>query len=478
MSNEETSHKADEWMTKAKRAAAIFSQLDQKQVDNIVKAVYEAGFDHRVELAKQAHEETGLGKWKDKVIKNVIATQFVYEDIKDLKTVGIISEDRRDGIVEIAQPMGPILAVIPVTNPTSTTLFKTLISLKTRNPIIICPHMRATKVCDKTAQICYEAALSAGAPEDCIQWLTTTSHEQTHAFMIHPDLALILATGGSGLVKAAYSSGTPTIGVGAGNVPVYIESSADIPFAVEQICMSKTFDNGTVCASEQAVVVEQAQAEQILAEFSKRGGYVLSHEEVEKLNNIVMDPERGIMSPAVVGQSALFIAEKAGITVPEDTQILLAPLDGIGDEYPISSEILAPILGFYVAEHFDEAVNLCIDLNFHGGMGHTASIFSNDEAKIKDFAMVMNAGRIVVNMPSSHGAVGGIFNTLHPSLTLGCGAGGKNITTDNVTAKHLLNIQRIARRRPSRRLEKFNMNLYFNESLKVDFIEKEFNRNY
>ena len=463
---------------KAKQAAGVFSQFDQERVDRIVKAVYEVGFNNRIKLAKLAYEETGLGKWEDKVIKNVAATQFIYEDIKDLKTVGIISEDRRSGITEIAQPLGPILAVIPMTNPTSTTMFKILISLKTRNPLIISPHFRAMKSCGEAARICYEAALEAGAPEECVQWFREFAVEDTQALMSHPDLALILATGGPGLVKAAYSSGNPAIGVGAGNVPVYIEQSADIPFAVEQICISKTFDNGTICASEQAIVVEKEISEDVIDQFKKHGGYFLSPEETSSINTIAIDPKRGVMNAEIVGQSAKTIAEKAGINVPDDTQLLIAPLDGVGDEYPLSSEILAPILAFYVVDDFDQAIKMCIDLNFHGGIGHTASIHSNDDDKIKEFASLMNAGRIVVNTPSSQGAVGGIYNTLNVSLTLGCGSGGKNITTDNVSAKHLINIQRIARRRVSRRLENFDKKLYFDDSIDVHAMEQKFNLNY
>ena len=365
--------------------------------------------------------------------------------------------------------------MIPVTNPTSTVMFKILISLKTRNPIIIGPHPSAIKCSTETARICYEAALKEDAPEDCIQWLTEVSRDQTHEFMGHKDLALVLATGGSSLVHAAYSSGTPAIGVGPGNVPAFIEQTADARFAVEQIIISKTFDNGTVCASEQAVVVERTIADGVIEEFKKQNCRFLSRQEVTALEKVAYDPTREIMSAAIVGKPAYEIAKLAGIDVPKDTKLLLVPLDGIGKEYPLSGEILAPILAFYKVGGFNYAVNQCIDLNFFGGTGHTVSIYSNDEEKIKKFASVMNAGRILVNTPSSQGAVGGIYNTLNPSFTLGCGSGGKNITTDNITAKHLLNIQRIARRRVNKRLEHFNQNLYFDESLDANAIEKKFN---
>ncbi|MBU1909138.1 MAG: aldehyde dehydrogenase family protein, partial [Verrucomicrobia bacterium] len=463
--SEASSGLAGEIVDRAVTAAAVFGQLDQEQTDRIVRAVYEAGFNQRVRLARMAAEETGLGIWQDKVIKNVVATQFVYDDIRDVKTVGIIAEDHERGIVEIAQPMGPILAIIPVTNPTSTVLFKILIALKTRNPIIICPSKKAIRCCTEAARLCYEAALGADAPEDCIQWLEQVSREQTHEIMHHPKLALILATGGSGLVHEAYSSGTPALGVGAGNVPVFIEASADIPFAVEQIMISKTFDNGTICASEQALVVEASVAAAVETELKKRQAVFLSPEETARVEAVAWDSEKKSMNAGIVGQSAVRIAELAGVSVPGDTRLLMAPLGGVGAAWPLSSEILAPVLAYYVAPDFRAAVNLCIDLNYHGGVGHTVSIFSNDEENIRRFSLMMNAGRIVVNTPSSQGAVGGIYNKLNPSLTLGCGTGGKNITTENVTARHLLNIQRITRRRTNERFQRFDARRYYDESL-------------
>ncbi len=468
---------ADEILARAGQAGAVFAQLGQAETDRIVNAVYKAAFNHRIPLAKMAHEETGMGRWEDKVIKNVVASQLVYDSIKDLRTAGIINEDFASGITEIAQPVGPILAVIPVTNPTSTVIFKVLISLKARNPIIVCPSGKAKRCCAETARICYEAALAAGAPEDCIQWLNETSRDQTQALMSHKALALILATGGTGLVKSAYSSGTPTLGVGAGNVPVFIDASADIPFAVSQIFISKLFDYGTICASEQAIVVEAAIAEAVRAEFTRQGAYFLNPEETAKVDAVAFDQAKGSMKPEIVGQSAAVIARKAGIAAPEDVRLLVAPLAGVGAKYPLSAEILAPILGFFVEPTFADAVNRCIDLNFYGGIGHTVSLYANDEDRIKEFALLMNAGRIVVNTPSSQGAVGGIFNRLSPSFTLGCGTGGKNITTDNVTARHLVNVQRIARRRNNQRLERFDAALYLDESLDIDAIEARFNRN-
>lgn len=465
-------------MKKAVQAAAIFGQLYQEHTDRIVKAVYEAGFNNRIRLAEMAIEETRLGNLKDKIIKNVVATQHVYDSIKNLKTVGIISENEVTGITEIAQPLGPIFAITPVTNPTSTVLFKILISLKSRNPIIIRPQRKATKCSIEAARICYEAALKEDAPVDCIQWVSDMSREETQAIMGHKDLALVLATGGGGLVKAAYSSGTPALGVGAGNVPVYIEKSADIRFAVKQILMSKTFDYGTTCAAEQACVVEREIADIVISEFEKAHAYFLSDEEIKLVGNVAYDKVQKMMNPDIMGQPVTVIAERAGIKIPEGTELLIAELKGVGNDFPLSGEILAPILSFYVVESYEEAVKTCINLNFYGGIGHTASIFSNDDEKIKQFSLVMNAGRIVVNMPSSQGAAGGMFNTLTPSFTLGCGTGGKNITTDNISAVHLLNIQRITRRRMNTKFEHFNNNLYFDPAYNCSMIEKEYNQNF
>ncbi len=487
--------KADIFLAKAKEAAAVFNQLDQEHTDRIVRAVFKAGLKNRIGLAKMAETETSMGKWEDKVIKNTAATLLVYEDMKYLKTVGIISDDHECGIMEVAQPIGPLLGIVPVTNPTSTTLFKILIALKTRNPIIISPHQKAIGCCVAAAKVCYEAALSEDAPENCIQWthnepLDFTKFDiqdyyaETQALMAHKDLALIIATGGGGIVKAAYTSGTPALGVGSGNVPVLIEQTADIPFAVQQIITSKTFDNGTICASEQAVVVESSVSAQVIEEFKKQKGYFLSEEEVGAVEKIAIDPERGVMSAKVVGQTAVKIAKMAGISVPEDTKVLLAPLSSVGKEHPLSSEILCPILAFFIAENFNDALNRCIELNFHGGMGHSAAIYSNKEQAVREYAVAMNAGRVLVNVPSSQGAVGGIYTKLHTSLTLGCGTSGHNITTDNVTARNLLNIQRVARRRVNEKLENFGKiekngtSLFFDESISTEDLLAAFNKNH
>ena len=462
----------DAVMENAFQAATCLRKFDQKQTDQIVKAVYESGFNNRVHLAKLAVEETRLGKWKDKVIKNVIATQFVYENIKNLKTVGIISEDKENEIVEIAQPIGTIFAITPITNPTSTVLFKILISLKSRNPIIIRPHGAAKKCSIEAARICYEAALNAGAPEHCIQWIKRSTEDQTIELMKHKKTAIILASGSVGLVRAAYSSGNPAIGVGPGNVPVYIGKSADVSFAVDQILLSKTFDNGTICASEQSIVVRKCHVNEVIQLFKNHKAHFLSEKEIKRVEDIAFNKTMKVMNVEVIGQSAFTIARMAGIDVPEDTSLLIAKLNNIGIQSPLSLEILAPILSFYEAKDFEHGIELCRQINIHGGLGHTVSIFSKNEKKIEYFASVMNAGRILVNTPASQGALGGTYNSIQPSLTLGCGTGGKNITTDNISAKHLLNIQRVARRQVHSCVEHFNKATYFDESVEAKHVEK------
>jgi acetaldehyde dehydrogenase/alcohol dehydrogenase len=474
---ESLSEKADHVLEKANLAAAEFQQFDQAQTDRIVEAVYRAGFNARVKLAKMAWEETGIGVWEHKVLKNTLATLLVYESIRNEKTVGVISEDKLTGITEIAQPLGPIFAVTPVTNPTSTVMYKILICLKTRNPIIVSAHRAALKSCTETVRICYEAALEAGAPEDCIQIISAGSRDFTQTVMAHPKVALILATGGTGLVKAAYSSGNPAIGVGPGNVPVFIDESADLAFAVGSIISSKTFDNGTVCASEQAIVVEKKIEQAVREEFERQHCYFLNPEEIAKVSAIAVVQESMSMNPLIVGQPVEAIARKAGITVPEGTRVLLAQLTAVGKEAPLSHEVLAPILAFYSAADYTSAINLCIDLNYLGGIGHSAGIYANDEKRILEFSKVINAGRIVVNTPTSQGAVGGTFNNLAPSLTLGCGTGGKNITTENITARHLINVQRVCRRKLNAKWHDTDRNLYLDESVDEANFTREYFKN-
>jgi acetaldehyde dehydrogenase / alcohol dehydrogenase len=469
---------ADEMLQKAGMASGVFEMSDQEQTDNIVTAVFKAGFNNRIKLAKMAYEETGLGVFEHKVLKNVLATQLVYENIQNEKTVGIISQNESTGIIEIAQPLGPVLAIIPVTNPTSTVMFKIMIAMKARNPIIISPHSKAVKCCAEAARICYEAALNADAPEYCIQWIDSPSRDLTQALMRHRNIALILATGGPGLVKTAYSSGTPAIGVGPGNVPVFIDESADIPFAVKNILLSKTFDNGTICASEQAIVVEKKISGVVKEEFIRQGGYFLNNDEIQKVEKIAVDPETRLMNPAIVGQPVSKVAELAGISVPQGIRVLLAVQERVGIDFPLSGEILAPILAYYERDDLNSTIKLCIELNYLGGLGHTVSIYANDEEKIRKFALVMNAGRIVVNTPAAQGAVGGLFNRLNTSFTLGCGTWGKNITTENITARHLVNIKRICRRRSNEKWLTFPKEKYLNETLTADSVLMEYNRNF
>jgi acetaldehyde dehydrogenase/alcohol dehydrogenase len=439
----------EETVQRSLAAADSFGKLNQEETDIVVHAVYREGFNNRWKLAEMAFKETGIGILRDKVIKNIIATRFVYRDIKKVRSVGVISEDLENQIVEIARPMGPIFAVTPITNPTSTALFKILIAMKSRNPIIVFPHGAARKSTIEAARLCYEAARMAGAPEHCIQWIPRATREQVLAFMSHKRIALVLATGSVSLVRAAYHSGNPAIGVGPGNVPVYIGKTADVAFAVNQILLSKLFDNGTICASEQAVVVSQYNAQQVRDEFVKQGACFLKPDEIEKVGKFAINATQHSMNPEVIGKAATEIARMAGISVPPETNLLIAELEKhqVGIQWPLSLEVLAPILAFYEVASFDEGIAMCRRINEQGGLGHTVSIFSNDDAKIRYFAHELNAGRIVVNTPSSQGALGGLYNGLTPSMTLACGSGGKNFTTDNISVRHLLNIQRIAYRK-------------------------------
>jgi acetaldehyde dehydrogenase/alcohol dehydrogenase len=439
---QDVKEKADELVGQAREAAALFTQYGQEEVDRIVAAAAKAGATRRIELARMAVEETGMGVFEDKVIKNLFATEY----IRDRKTVGLIKDCLETGIMEFAEPLGVILGITPVTNPTSTAMFKCLIALKTRNTIIISAARNALKSTIEAAKTIYEAALAAGAPDYCVRWVEVSSRDMTHTLMSHPDVSLILATGGMGMVKAAYGSGTPAIGVGPGNVPVYIEKSADINAAVNDILMSKTFDNGMVCASEQAVVVDREIRDAVMARFRSQGAYFLSPAETAKVEVVAIDAEKESMSPKVVGKSVRHIAELSGITVPENTRVLIAPLKGVGEAYPLSREKLCPILGFYTVRNLKEGVNVCQDILYFGGLGHTASIASQDAAAIREFSETVNAGRIIVNSPSAQGAIGDIYTRIHPSLTLGCGAGGQNSTTDNVSVNNLINIKRVTKR--------------------------------
>jgi len=465
-------------LERAQRAAAALRRLDQGATDAIVHAVHLAALDQRVALARQAQEETGLGVWQHKAIKNAIAAQLVYEYIKHEKTSGVISEDIRAGIIEVAQPLGPVLGLVPVTNPTATTIFKALIAMKTRNPLIVSAPPAARQCVARTVEVCAAAAVGAGAPEHCIQALDRPSPATIDELMADPRLALIIATGTEAVVRRASRSGTLTVGVGPGNVPAYIGVTADVPFAVRCIVESKTFDNGTVCASEQSVVVRRAIAEDTRLEFERQGGYFMSRHEIDRVGAIAWDRDRGAMMASVVGQPVAAIAERAGIQVPAGAKLLLALLDRVGPEEPLSGEILAPILSCYVEEDFETAIRRCSEITNYGGVGHTAVIHSNRDERVEYFAQGVDASRVLVNTPATQGALGGMYNELVPSFTLSCGTAASNHTTDNISIRHLLNVHRIARRRPNQRWSSFDQSMYLDDRLTGEAIEREYNKNF
>ncbi|MEK4405918.1 acetaldehyde dehydrogenase (acetylating) [Sporosarcina sp. FSL K6-6792] len=426
----------------AKEAQLAYMSFTQEQVDRIVKAVADAAYEQSARLGKMAVEETGMGVAAHKTIKNEVGSRDVYESIKDLKTVGVVGEDKVKKVVEIAAPFGVVAAIIPTTNPTSTAFFKTLIALKTRNSIVVSPHPYAIQCTNEALKVCDEAAVAAGAPKGLIQCLTMASMDATQQLMKHPDVNLILATGGSALVKAAYSSGKPAYGVGPGNVPVYIERSAKIEKAVKDIIDSKSFDYGTICATEQAIVVDRNILELVNRELKKNGAYILSDEE-KRIMEKVVSPVPGKVNPKIVGKSPQVIAKLAGITLPEGTRVIVGMETKVGKEIPFSLEKLSPVFAMYVASDLNHAKELCLSLLNLGGRGHSLSIHTETDAIAREFAMDMPVSRILVNTMSSVGAVGGTTG-LMPSMTLGCGTFGGNITSDNVTAKHLLNIKRMA----------------------------------
>ena len=464
----------DDLVQKAKKASEEYLKLDQEQVNNIIKKMSMAGLEHHMELAKMAIEETGRGIYEDKITKNMFATEYIYHSIKYEKTVGIIAENEEDDYIEIAEPVGIIAGVTPVTNPTSTTMFKSIIAAKTRNVIIFGFHPSAQKCSVEAAKILRDAAVKAGAPENCILWIPEPSITATSMLMHHPDINLILATGGTGLVKNAYSSGKPALGVGPGNVPCIIERSAKLRTSINDLVMSKAFDNGMICASEQAVLVEKEiheEFEKIMKEF---GCYFVNQDEKEKLKNSMFEysEEKGYkLKSHVPGQSPYKIAEEAGFEVPKATKVLVVYEDGIGNEYPFSKEKLSPVLTYYIVEDFNEALDKAEDLLEYGGLGHSAVIHSEDKEKIKEFSKKMKAGRIIVNSPSTHGAIGDIYNTNMPSLTLGCGSFGGNSTTANVSSVNLINIKRVARRRVNMQWFKVPEKIYF-EPGSIAYLEK------
>lgn len=428
-------------VAKAKEAQKVLSHYSQDEVDKLVGLMASYGYRAAQELAEIACEESGFGRVESKREKNIFATRNVYENIKDIKTVGIVHQDLEKQVYEIATPMGIVAAIIPITNPTSTALFKILIAIKARCAIVLSPHPRGVRCTQASANVMKKAISSIGAPEDLVGCLTIPTMAATQELMKHPDIAVILATGGSGLVKAAYSSGKPAIGVGPGNVPAYIEKSADIEHAVRCLVASQTFDWGTICASEQAVVIDSAIEKKCLEEFSRQKAYICNDKEIQMLESLM--PSGSSMNPDIVGKSPVFIAQKAGFSVPESTTILLAKQKGVGNSYPLSREKLGPILALYVEENWEKACERCFEILNYGGMGHTLVIHSQDQKIISAFALKKPAFRILVNAPSSQGGVG-YATGLVPSMTLGCGSLGGNISSDNITCKHLLNIKRIA----------------------------------
>ena len=461
----------DGLVEKAQKALQEFLTYDQETIDHIVHEMALAGLDKHQELARMAVEETGRGVYEDKVIKNMFATEYIWHNIKKEKTAGILEENDMEGYVEVAEPVGVICGVTPTTNPTSTTLFKCLIAVKTRNPIIFGFHPSAQKCSAEAARIVYEAAVKAGAPENCIQWIDKPSIEATGALMNHPGVATILATGGPGMVQAAYSCGKPALGVGAGNVPCFIEKTADLHRACTDLMMSKTFDNGMICASEQAVIVAKELTKDFEDYMKKNNCYFLNPEEVEKLTKYMFpDPNKGVFAP-VVGKSANWIAEQAGLKVPEKTKILIAPLPEPSEQYPLSKEKLSPVLAYFVAKDNEQGFAYANKMLELGGLGHSAVIHTGDMKVADDYGIAMRVGRIIVNSPSSQGAIGDIYNTNTPSLTLGCGSYGKNSVSQNVTTVNLVNKKRIAKRRVNMQWFKVPPKIYFEED-SIQYLEK------
>lgn len=433
-------------MKELRRAQEIFAAYTQEQVDKIFFAAAMAANKARIPLAKMAVQETGMGVVEDKVIKNHYASEYIYNFYKNTKTCGVIEEDSVYGIRRIAEPIGLVAAVIPTTNPTSTAIFKTLICLKTRNAIIISPHPRAKDSTIAAAKIVYDAAVAAGAPENIIGWIDEPSLELTNEVMRDADI--ILATGGPGMVKAAYSSGKPAVGVGAGNTPVIIDETADIPMAVSSVIHSKTFDNGMICASEQSVTVVGNAYDAVKKEFQYRGCYFLKSEELDKVRHTILI--NGSLNAKIVGQSAYKIAQMAGVEVPESTKILIGEVESVDISEEFAHEKLSPVLAMYHAADFDDAIAKAKQLVADGGYGHTSSLYAHpaQKEKMAKHAQAMKTCRIVVNMPAAQGAIGDLYNfKLTPSLTLGCGSWGGNSVSENVGVKHLLNIKTVAERR-------------------------------
>ncbi len=434
---------ARDLVERAHAAQQRFATFTQEQVDAVIDAIAEAATQAAEPLARQAVEETGFGNVKDKIKKNLFSSVDVYKAIRPMRTVGILREDKEAGIIEVAVPVGVIAAIIPSTNPTSTAIYKTLISLKARNGIVHSPHPSAHGCICNAVDILTKAALQAGAPEGLIGCMRNPTMAGTQELMRHPRTSVILATGGTGLVRAAYSSGKPAFGVGPGNVPAYIERTANVRKAVADIITSKTFDYGTICSAEQAILADRSVKDQVLEELRQQGAYFLSPTEIEVLGKLVIALPTFTANPKIVGQHPAVIAGMAGIKVPPTTRVLIAPLEGVGKQYPLSAEKLSPILAFYTVENWRQAAELATSLLRFGGLGHTCAIHSNNEEVIREFGKAVPAFRVIVNSPAVHGSIG--YSTrLFPAMTLGCGAVGNNITSDNIGPQHLMNVKRIA----------------------------------
>ncbi|EGO9146066.1 bifunctional acetaldehyde-CoA/alcohol dehydrogenase [Enterococcus faecalis] len=461
----------DELATKANVALKAMEDFTQEQVDHIVHQMAMAALDQHMPLAKMAVEETGRGIYEDKAIKNMYASEYIWNNIKHDKTVGVINKDEQTGLMEIAEPVGVVCGVTPTTNPTSTTIFKSLIALKTRNPIVFAFHPSAQKCSAEAARIVRDAAIAAGAPENCIQWIEQPSIDATSALMNHPGIAIVLATGGAGMVKSAYSTGKPALGVGPGNVPAYIEKTAKVKRAVNDLIVSKSFDNGMICASEQAVIVDKEIYAYVKAEFEAHNVYFVKPNELQKLEDAVMNEGKYAVNPAIVGNSAEKIAELAGISVPKGTKILVAELEGAGPEYPLSREKLSPVLAMMKSNNAEHAFELCEAMLNLGGLGHTAVIHTEDEELQVAFGLRMKACRILVNTPSAEGGIGNIYNEMIPSLTLGCGSYGKNSVSKNVSSINLINIKTVAKRRNNMQWFKLPPKIFF-EKNSLQYLQK------
>lgn len=459
----------DSLVERAKVASQKYMELDQETIDNITKRMAMAGLENHMKLAKMAVEETKRGIYEDKITKNMFASEYVYHSIKYDKTVGVIRDNEEEGYEEIAEPIGIIAGVTPVTNPTSTTMFKSIIAAKTRNVIIFGFHPSAQRCSVETAKILRDAAIEAGAPEDCILWVEEPSVEATRALMNHPNVNLILATGGTGMVKSAYSCGKPALGVGPGNVPCYIDKTAKLKTAVTDLVLSKSFDNGMICASEQAVIVDKEISKEFEKLMKEAECYFLNKTEIEKLEKSMFEEEK--LKSAIAGQSPYNIAKEAGIEVPEKTKVLVVPQTGVGEGYPFSKEKLSPVLAYYTVSSSEKGIDLAERLIEFGGLGHSAVIHSEDEETIQAFSNKVKVGRIIVNSPSTHGAIGDIYNTNMPSLTLGCGTFGGNSTTANVSSVNLINIKRVAKRRVNMQWFKIPEKIYF-EAGAIGYLEK------